>query len=747
MRWLARSLCLKEKNHQPILRLKEDYVMGEKEKLVELRQNFKLMLLENPDYFGNLTEAGLAIEGFEPVIEMASNTFYEELTCISFIPETNELRAVVRVKQDTGYSGGPCTDGSKEYVRFYVDYDRDGTWVDEGVVNFDAHDLPFEEELCYAVKLPIDPDKRTCCDEAPVLPRVRAILSWHYEPPADQPDWLPVWGNHLEANIQIAPRTGLWCLIKKKFVDLGIAVDPAKLELLADMPGLEEKPTLLPQATLLALKTQYGDKVEDARLGYNLVYAMTKEPSQPTLFDMAEMLKVSGVDIAKITDFIKVAKFNTTYEEVKCVGLNRDLSVLHAGIQIKRPNGYSGDLCHEGSLEYVAFYMDFDSGWEYMGTTSVRVHDIPQIPGDDLWYSAALPVSLTKHQQVWCETGKAKVRAILSWNVAPTPNDPDYVAHWGDWEECYVEIKPLLPGVKPGEVVPVIESLGGMPISMINGSGYANGESPAGLRGIDSPFDGKILINGIVANAPDSSQVGISRVRYRIMVKAPSYGTYQPSLRKFRIYKTEIIGGMVSPQVPVTQTPDLDGWMDYYPDFYAPVIVSVDQDLLGVFVPAEEGLHELYVEIDDPNTGTSKVSSTVKFTVDKTAPKVDVEITSGTGNCGFFTKGDTIQGTFSIEAKHCYSVSLSVTPTPEAHGAKPVIVGSGGKSDLKYGSGLTCPKTTGTWELDTSPMDPCGYNIRIRGEDRTIIDSRWFGRERWDIEGFCLMEDGGTGCC
>ncbi|NIN70185.1 MAG: hypothetical protein GTO63_37015, partial [Anaerolineae bacterium] len=82
------------------------------------------------------------------------------------------------------------------------------------------------------------------------------------------------------------------------------------------------------------------------------------------------------------------------------------------------------------------------------------------------------------------------------------------------------------------------------------------------------------------------------------------------------------------------------------------VIVSIDQNLLGEFVPSEEGLHELYVEIYDPNTGTSTVSNTVKFTVDKTAPRVDVEITSGTGNCGFFTKGDTIHGTFSIEAKH-----------------------------------------------------------------------------------------------
>jgi hypothetical protein len=62
---------------------------------------------------------------------------------------------------------------------------------------------------------------------------------------------------------------------------------------------------------------------------------------------------------------------------------------------------------------------------------------------------------------------------------------------------------------------------------------------------------------------------------------------------------------------------------------------------------------------------------------------------------------------------------------------------------------LTCPTTNGTWQLDTGVMDPCGYNIRIRGEDRTIVNSRWFGRERWDIEGFCLMagEGGGGGCC
>jgi hypothetical protein len=35
------------------------------------------------------------------------------------------------------------------------------------------------------------------------LPRVRAILSWNSPPPAATPDWTPVWGNVMDAQIQI----------------------------------------------------------------------------------------------------------------------------------------------------------------------------------------------------------------------------------------------------------------------------------------------------------------------------------------------------------------------------------------------------------------------------------------------------------------------------------------------------------------------------------------------------------------
>lgn len=704
-------------------------------KQLNLRQSFKFLLLQNPNYFGNLTElkGGKFAAAQQKKVE---DRFFEELTCVSYNPSTQELSAVVRVKQTYGYSGGPCTDGSKEFVRFYLDY-GDGTWVDEGAANFDAHDLPFQEPLCYAVKLRINPKKKACCDRTPVLPKVRAILSWNIEPPANQPGWLPVWGNRREAYIQIAPQTGLLCKLSG-ILDLK-AADFAKLEKAGPSVFPPEPPTVLPEAQFLELKKIYGKKVEDHRLGHKALFTLASDPTDLLAFEQVKTLKGLGLDVSKIADFLLQPKFNTSYEELKCVGLDRDASVLHASIHVKRPFGYSGDLCHSGSREYVAFYLDFGAGWEYMGTTSVGVHDISQIPKDGLSYLATLPVSLTKHQKKWCEAGLARIRGILSWAVPPVPDDPDHVAHWGDWEDCHIEIRPLPKGVPQGELVPIIESIGSMPVNLIDASGYATGTNPVGLTAYQSPFDGNILITGLIANAPNSSDAAVARVRYRLMIKAPSSSTAQPWTRKFRIDVTTISGGVPGPQIAVTQIPDADGWVEYYPDYVPPDIVSVDRGILGLFRPSEEGLHEIHVEVDDPSSILPIVSATRKFRVDMTWPDVDVEITSGVGNCGTFEKGDIIEGTFSISDDHCLSAILSVTPVPETHGAHPEIGGAGGPASLSYTAGtLPGAGAAGTWRLDTGPMDPCGYNIRIRGEDRTIVNSSTIGHVRWDIEGFCL---------
>ncbi len=720
-----------------------------KKELVTLRNNLGLFLLKNPNYFGNLS--GPIVKKFKPVLLKKNDTYFEELTCISFDPKTKDLSGIIAIKRNSGYNGGPCSEGSKEYVRFYIDYDRDGSWIDAGLTSFDAHDLTFSNALCYAVHLHITPKKNFCCEEKPILPRIRGILSWNTPPPADDPNWTPIWGNHLDSDIQIDPLSSLICAFLKKSI---IDQTPEIIEKLSFETSKSIQKYLPKTATLASLKEAYGKKVDDARIVFPSLQLFITNPNSADALYAMKLVENAGFNLDKITDAFLKPKFDTTYEELKCIGLDRDTSILHGAIVIKRSCGYSGNLCEQGSREYVAFYIDFGSGWEYVGTTSVQVHDIPDIPAEGLWYNIQRPVSLSAEQKEWCESGKAKVRAILSWDVPPPPDTPDYVAHWGDWEECNIEIRPLPPGVIPGQgMVPYIETVGSMPICCIDPSGYANGENASGLVAKDSPFDGNIRINGLIFYEPDyyNATPGISQVKYRILIKQPSHSDFQPLLKAFTIHVSRInngifevyfVGGHWTTQQPVTQTPNpLDGAIFYYPDGQGSSCVSVSENLLGVFRPSEEGLHEMYIEVFDPVTSDWSIkSNTVKFMVDMTYPTVDIEITSGTGNCGTFTQGDIIEGTFSISDAHCHSVSLSVTPSTEAHGATPEIVGVG-TSSLAY-STLSLPGTgiAGTWTLKTLAMDPCGYNIRIHGEDRTIVNSSWIGHEKWDIEGFCLKK-------
>ncbi|HTL08987.1 MAG TPA: hypothetical protein VL307_12035, partial [Chitinophagaceae bacterium] len=78
---------------------------------INLRSSFKVLQLSNPNYFGNLKDSQL-----KPVEQIAGNVFYEELKCVSYSPATQILHAAITVKQNGGYSGGPCTNGSFEYV-------------------------------------------------------------------------------------------------------------------------------------------------------------------------------------------------------------------------------------------------------------------------------------------------------------------------------------------------------------------------------------------------------------------------------------------------------------------------------------------------------------------------------------------------------------------------------------------------------------------------------------------------------
>src|SRR5215469_6000546 len=157
------------------------------------RERFLPLLLSNPNYFGNLENSKL-----KAVQKIVANTSYEELKCIGFNPQLNRLEGVVWVKQSTGYDGGICTNGSREYVSFFLSYDNGATWLPQGTTSFPVYDVPGPHPLEYAVSIVIEPHHKFCF--TPNLPLVRAILSWSVPPSG--PGFVPVWGNIVEARIQ-----------------------------------------------------------------------------------------------------------------------------------------------------------------------------------------------------------------------------------------------------------------------------------------------------------------------------------------------------------------------------------------------------------------------------------------------------------------------------------------------------------------------------------------------------------------
>lgn len=744
------------------------------DKDIALRSAMLNHIALNPNHFGNLSE--LKIKGLpDAVFKKIGDTSFEELTCVGLNPQTDMLAAIVRIKQGGGYSGGPCTDGSFEYVRFFIDY---GTgWVDSGMAAFNIHDLGFADDLCYAVSVKISPAIRRACNRAPVLPRVRAILSWNVAPPANLPDWHPVWGNRLERQVQIRPRNridiGIFDTIKFAEIEkINVALAVKLEDVLNAEPIAQLKPAALmdlfekfDKADQMTGFRHVAPLVMQAAFNQNIA-ALNPQPLPPVgpdggvqpdlqplditvnaldLLKNKLLLENFGIDLGKFGDFLANPDFNTDFEELHCVGLDRDLSQLHGIVQIKRASGYSGGLCSSGSQEYIAFYLDFGSGWEYQGTTSVTVHDVA-VPAGGLWYQASLPVSLDKHRQEWCKTGRAKIRGILSWNAPPPVNQPDFIPHWGDREDCSVEVRPWPKDVIVGDVTPVLESIGNMPVSQIDGAGFAKGNAVGGawsaysLTEHLSPFGGTILLSGVIANAASLN------LEYRVMVQAPGDG-FHAFTDSFGVTVTEVSGSIVT-FTSQTQTA-IGDWFTYIPKT-GPVFKSVAGNILAAFAATKEGLHRVFVEARDAATHVSLGTTAVHaFFVDNTDPVVTIDITSGGGNCSKFNPGDVLTGTYSMSDNHAGGLGISITPALPGN-ASPVITSKNGAPQFPVTSSLTfrtvpatdnLPTTgaSGNWEVDSSQLQSCGYNIRIDGADRTILNSGPNRRRDDDLKGFCII--------
>jgi hypothetical protein len=145
---------------------------------------------------------------------------------------------------------------------------------------------------------------------------------------------------------------------------------------------------------------------------------------------------------------------STEYEQLYCIGLDPDTGQLTGMLKVKQGSGYSGGPRTAGSREYIAFWVDWGSGFQYEGTASAVVHDFGWLPPAGLEYSVSLPVDLLSHIETRSEGSKTvKVRAVLCWNTPPSTSDPNAPVVWGNIMESRIPI-PSRRNARAGNQVP-----------------------------------------------------------------------------------------------------------------------------------------------------------------------------------------------------------------------------------------------------------------------------------------------------
>jgi hypothetical protein len=685
---------------------------------------------------------------------MVANTAYEELSCVGFNPQRNTLEATIAIKRPFGYGGNLCTAGTTEYVRFFLDYGAG--WEDVGVAGVKVHDLPNSKDcanqpdkpLTYVVTLRITP-KTACCDH-PVLPKVHAILSWEWMPPAGPANvgWLPPWGNALDCAVQIKPHPwNIFCLLEAVSEGIGqkLKVPPLFEQTMHHPIPLPDPPPF----TLAQLAGHYGAKpgteakaqklsVEPHRFGVQDLHAALSGGSfsLDATSSKALVWDSVGLDWGAALTALDETKADVSYEEMECLGLEEAAPErLVATFRIKRPTGYSGDLCHAGSLEYVAFWADWDNTcrWEYLGTATVNVHDINRVPREGLCYAAVLPVDLTYHRRVCDQPRIARVRAVLSWAVPPSTIDPDALTYWGNRLDTHVQINPG-EAIDPGHPTAKIRNIGGIAVEEIDTAGSGMTLSiakfahypafQADALGRPCPFGGQVKIEG------NYFLPFYYRIKVHKIGDPPASVTVLTS--SFLVERWDV---GFDPQAPV-----LNGFYKYLDP-----TVYFDR-ALAYWNSGDDALWEVQLDLATLPLEASIIGTSpwYRIQLDNTGPNgppavpltMDIHITSGAGDCKDFTQGDTIAGFFIADDAHFGVWSLSTEPNTLATPSNQPTVSALAATD-------PAPAPGGhAWSLNTGNpvnMKPCGYVVRLDVSDRTIVNSVHGSHHSNHIEvGLCL---------
>jgi hypothetical protein len=678
------------------------------------RSHFQYMLAQNPNYFGNIPGSKLKAN-----YKLVANTAYEQLSCVGYNPDTTNMEATFAIKKTAGYAGDLCDAGSFEFVRFYLDFHDGSGFIDQGSVAVNVHDIPASKDcngksifpIVYVATLKKATPKVFYCDK-PVLPTLRAILSWSSDPPPGSPDWMPVWGNVMDCAVQLKPA------IKFPLIDIDLsdyftlAVNSPNLtaKQLSQFTGVDlGQVNMQPQMPSFAehVKNSEKLKVPASRFAYNSVRNIVKYPaSQITTMDK-QVLSAAKIDLGKLVGQLTIpipkdaSKANVDYEELECVGLDYNTESLVATLKIKKKNGYSGDLCSAGSKEFVSFWINWEDPckWQYINTVQLNVHDVP-MPGSGLCYSVSLPLDASTHRKLCANPSVVRVRGVLSWNVPPSTTDPDSLEYYGNRVDAHIQIKPGI-AVDPGNPMALFTIIGGIDVDHVDdatgltklGSVFAFNALPVPTS---APFGGEIVING----------PSFAGHKYRFKITNLGDGSFY-----YLNSPLATVGwSPVPPYSPwFTQTPDAGHYYNFLP---------LNQNLLNVlarFAPGTEDKLLVEMEVQGIATTFSKV-----IQMDNTWPVISLQVDDG-GDCTHYKKGDTITGHYYVYDKNLLSWNFGST--------------WGGAAS---GNANTPPMPGVAFSINTpSNAYPCGA-VSLGAWDKTIVNSQSVGHYTPASYNICL---------
>jgi hypothetical protein len=543
-----------------------------------------------------------------------------------------------------------------------------------------------------------------------------------------------VWGNIHNTRILIEPR---------RFWAISDVLKAADAKLKPELAGIIDenadvavspKPLSLP-----ALKALYkGQDVPVKRFAHAQLAALQNSPGLTAALmapNAGNFLDQFELDLADIDfdDLFGIGDGNVTYEELECIGYDPNDDSLVGVIRIKRPSGFSGGPCTDGSREYVTFWADINNNGTYetcIGTASVRVYDINNIPREGLELAVHLPADLIR-RRIPCQEGPriVPIRAILSWAVPVLCATPNATPTWGNRLETLVHVR---PGRRIGDddLEPELSSVGGIPVDYIDGNGFAQNAVAvtSGAYFNDAPFGGRINLGGKIIN-------GTATTRYRVMVRAHGIGTFLPlNLEPNGFPLTIVTPGPVTTTTTVHAGSDgYYGYEDYSASHY------VEGNILAVWQtgPGEHGnAYDLRIDIKDPGNQLVDIQSNVVVVeVDNQSPVLTLEFKALPGDCAHFSEGTPFTGAFSVTDPHFGAFYFQILPDGPANGVLPTPASG---SSVHLGGAIPDPGVNTAFALDTDGMDPCGYALVLHASDRTNVNSGYDHNTNQDSLGFCL---------